>query len=270
MKLLTRVLLPLLLCSTTAFAQSDSVSSSAGQFGASPDPFVLAASPQPHGTPPLFDSRALMITNPGGGFGGGDASVLQGASTSYGATATGNFRLAEDFVVPAGGWTLTGVTVYAYQTQGTPSTTSTLTGMTLRIWDGDPSLGTSTILFGDTTTNVLTGSTFSGIFRASSTTPTNGQRAVMGATAGNLSIALPAGTYWVDYAVTGSLASGPFAPFVTIPGQTASGNAMQNTVDAGTWALIVDTGSTFNQTLPLTLTGTAAPSDVIFADDFEL
>jgi hypothetical protein len=269
MKLLNLVLLPLMLCSTAAFAQSDSISN-ASQMESSPDPFVLAAAPQPHGTPPLFDSRALMITNPGGGFGGADGSVLQGSSTSFGATATGNFRLAEDFEVPAGGWTLTGVTVYAYQTQGTPSTTSTLTGMTLRIWDGDPSVGTSTILFGDTTTNVLTSSVFSGIFRASSTTPTNGQRAVMGATAGNLSVALPAGTYWVDFAVTGSVASGPFAPFVTIPGQNASGNAKQQTVDAGTWALIVDTGSTFNQTLPLTLTGTAAPSDVIFADGFEL
>lgn len=269
MKLLTLVLLPLLLCSTTGFAQSDTVSYT-GQMATSPDPFVLAAAPEPHGTPPLFDSRALMITNPGGGFGGGDASVLQGTSSSFGATATGNFRLAEDFVVPAGGWTLTGVTVYVYQTQATPSTTSTLTGMTLRIWSGDPSLGTSTILFGDTTTNVLTSSAFSGIFRTSSTTPTNGQRAIMGATAGNLSVTLPAGTYWVDYSVNGSLASGPFAPFVTIPGQNASGNAKQQTVDAGTWALIVDTGSTFNQTMPLTLAGTATVSDVIYADDFEL
>lgn len=269
MKLFTLALLPLLLCSTTGLAQSDTASP-ATQITTSPDPFVLAAIPEPRGTPPLFDSRPLMITNPAGGFGGADASVLQGTSSSFGATATGNFRLAEDFVVPAGGWTLTGVTVYVYQTQATPSTTSTLTGMTLRIWDGDPSLVTSTILFGDTTTNVLTSSAFSGIFRASSTTPTNGQRAIMGATAANLSIALPAGTYWVDYAVTGSLASGPFAPFVTIPGQNASGDAKQQTVDAGTWALIVDTGSTFNQTLPLTLDGTATVSDVIFANGFEL
>lgn len=211
-----------------------------------------------------------MITNPGGGFGGANASALQGASTSFGATTTGDFRVAEDFTVPAGGWTLTGVTVYAYQTQAASNTTSTLTGMTLRIWNGDPSLGTSTVVFGDTSTNVLTSSTFSGIYRTSGAAPTNAQRAIMGATASGLSLNLAPGTYWLDWALTGSLASGPFAPFVTIPGQNASGNAQQLTVSTSTWAVIVDTGSSFNQTMPLRLDGTVAIETSIFKDGFEL
>ncbi|TDR39472.1 hypothetical protein DFR29_116176 [Tahibacter aquaticus] len=269
MKQLLRCLLPLALCSTAAFAQSDN-STFGGPSTAAPSGFVESWVPQPQGTPALFDSRALMITNPGAGFGGADTSALQGASSSFGATATGDFRLAEDFTVPAGGWTLTGVTVYAYQTQAASNTTSTLTTMTLRIWNGDPSLPASTVVFGDTTTNVMTSSTFSGIYRTTGAALTNGQRAIMGATAGNLSINLTPGTYWLDWSLTGSVASGPFAPFVTIPGQNASGNAQQLTVSTSTWALIVDTGSTFNQTLPMRLDGTGAVETSIFKDGFEL
>ncbi|MEO8670411.1 MAG: hypothetical protein ABI411_03785 [Tahibacter sp.] len=266
------VLITSLFFAASAFGQADLVSVGNTNVAANPSTIEANAGWAPDATLAiLFDSRAQMITNPGGGFGGADASVLQGTSTSFGATVGGTtaFRIAEDFVVPAPGWTLSAVTVYAYQTLATPSTVSTFTGMNLRIWDGDPSLPTSTVLFGDTTTNRLTASTFSGIYRASSTAPTNGQRAIIGNTSGALSVVLPAGTYWLDWQLAGSTASGPFAPFVTVVGQNATGNAIQFNPATSLWVPITDAGSTFPQTMPYTLEGTVNLPDSIFVNGFE-
>jgi hypothetical protein len=53
-------------------------------------------------------------------------------------------------------------------------------------------------------------------------------------------ITLTAGTYWVDYAFSGSLASGPFAPPITVLGQTSTGNGMQFT--GASWVAVTDVG----------------------------
>ncbi len=45
--------------------------------------------------------------------------------------------------------------------------------------------------------------------------------------------ALAQGTYWVQSATDGSLASGPWAPPITILGQTTTGNALQYTTPRG-------------------------------------
>ncbi|MFZ1553126.1 MAG: hypothetical protein WAV53_17145, partial [Anaerolineae bacterium] len=76
----------------------------------------------------LFDNGPL-VTHPGGGFGGADASAVQTAIglTIYGAghQLSANNRVADDFTVPAGEtWTINTVTFYAYQTGST--TTSTI------------------------------------------------------------------------------------------------------------------------------------------------
>ena len=49
---------------------------------------------------------------------------------------------------------------------------------------------------------------------------------------------LPAGTYWVDWQADGTLASGPWAPPVSILGQTTTGNALQFTSTG--WAAVTD------------------------------
>ncbi len=72
---------------------------------------------------------------------------------------------------------------------------------------------------------------------------------------GTVNTVLPAGTYWLDWQVGGSLASGPWAPAITILGQTTTGNAMQQTVSTGVWANFIDVGP---QGLPFIIEGMPA------------
>jgi hypothetical protein len=51
---------------------------------------------------------------------------------------------------------------------------------------------------------------------------------------------LAAGTYWVEWGSYGTLASGPWAPPVTVLGSTGTGNAKQN--QAGLWVDVIDVG----------------------------
>jgi len=158
-------------------------------------------------------------------------SVLNGAApfnyTSLGAAAAGAFRLADDFVVPAGRtWSVTSVTVYGYQTG---ALTATINGATLQVWNAAPVAG-GTPLFGNTTTNRLSAAALSGAFRVSNTTLTDRTRALQAVT---ITVApaliLTAGTYWVDFGAAGSSASGPFFPPVvpTLAAPAPTGNALQ-------------------------------------------
>ena len=198
----------------------------------------------------LFNSGPF-VTHPGGGAGGADASALQTAlgmgTFGFTASAATPFRIADDFTVPAGAtWRINQFVAYCYQTGST--TTSTITSATLRIWDGPPG-GTSNIVFGDATTNILANSTWSNAYRALDTTLTNNQRPIMANTL-TVGITLTAGTYWVDYAFGGTLASGPFAPPVTVLGQTTTGNGMQ--FDGANWVAVTDVGP---QGFPFSLIG---------------
>lgn len=219
--------------------------------------YVPGAPLQVLGSPSLLDTRPGLVTLPGAGAGGADVSRLQNASlgmTTLGGNVSfsASFRMAEDFVVTGSGWTVNDITVYAYQTNS--PTTSSLTGLYLQIWDGDPSLATSNVIFGDTTTNVMTSTAFSNIFRDSEGTPDVTNRPIMAATAAGLNINLPAGTYWLDWSVAGSLASGPWAPPLTTVGQATTGNAMQ--FASGVWGPFNDSGSATQQGLPMTIGGT--------------
>ena len=112
----------------------------------------------------LFDNGPLT-THPGGGFGGANASAVQTAlgltTFGFGHAITSGFRMADDFTVPAGGWNISTITFYAYQTGST--TTTTIDNVNLQIWNGVPGVGS--VVFGDTTTNRLAGSSFSNSYR---------------------------------------------------------------------------------------------------------
>jgi len=198
--------------------------------------------------PALAGAATLYINGPyitgiENGYGSANTSVLDGAAGmntfGFGAQSSAGNRVADDFVVPAGGWNITGFTWFNYQTGST--TTSTFTGATLRIWDGTPGDGGS-VIWGDTTTNVLTSSTFTGVYRVLDTALTGSTRPIM---QNELAAALflAPGTYWVDVDFTGSLGSGPWAVPITILGTPITGNARQyvpsiwnNLVDGGTGA----------------------------------
>jgi hypothetical protein len=203
----------------------------------------------------LYDNGPL-VTHPGA-CGGMDASRLQ---TDLGMNTLGfghqwplGYRMADDFEVPnPAGWNVDNIQFFAYQSSA-PSNPSPITGVYYQIWDGSPDDPGSSVVFGDLVTNRLVNSAFSNIQRDSGTSPCANNRYIFEDTA-SAGVTLPQGTYWLDWATDGNPAySGPWAPPVTILGQTTTGNALQYT---GAWAPALDTGTSTQQGMPFRILGT--------------
>lgn len=204
----------------------------------------------------LFDNGPL-VNSPGTGAGGADESVLQvnlGMTTlGAGHQLAGDNRIADDFTIPPGeSWAIDEIVFFAYQTGST--TTSTIDDIRVRIWDGVPQAPGSTIVFGDLTTNVLFNTAFSNVYRVTDTTPGETNRPIMASQAA-INTVLPAGTYYVDWMTGGTLASGPWAPPITINGQTTTGNGLQSIAGAD-YLPVVDGGSSTEQGFPFVIVGT--------------
>lgn len=184
-------------------------------------------------------------------------SSTLGFSGFYNNAATSDFAIADEFVVPVGQvWNLTNVNFYGYQTNFA-GTTPPIDAVRVRIWNGDPSLGTSTVVYGNMTTNVYNaaGSGEEFVYRVSNVTGTTRKVWRFNTT---ISTSLTAGTYWIEYQVHATNDSSVFIPPVTIIGTQSdvSWNAKQR--NAATWAGLVDTGSTSNKALPFQVIGTSS------------
>jgi len=215
----------------------------------------------------LWDNGPL-ITHPGGGFNGADASVLQTSllMSTYGfgnQFSVGN-HMADDFqVTDAGGWQAENLIFFTYQT-GTYvfPPVSTITGLYLQIWNGPPNNAGSSVIFGDLVTNRLADTYWIGTYRVVDYDMLVSNRPIMTAVA-NVNISLPQGTYWLEWMIDGSLTSGPWAPPISILGQTTTGNALQYTTSSGAWAPANDTGTGTQQGMPFLVVGSvnsASPS----------
>lgn len=170
----------------------------------------------------LYDNGPL-VTNQGGGAGGTDFSMLETPNTNYGFKISAGYAAADDFSIAVSNWVIDSLVFFAYQTGST--TTSTFTSYYVRVWEGVPGQAGSNVVWGDTVTNVLTRSVFSNIYRGNDST--NTQRPVMRNVCATSGLTLNTGNYWVECQAAGSLASGPWVPPVTIPGQPITGNAKQ-------------------------------------------
>jgi hypothetical protein len=191
----------------------------------------------------LFDNTPIS-NSPGTGFNGADESVLYtttfGMGTiGFGHQATAFNRVADDFVSTDCQWVVDSIVFFGYQTGS--GTTSTFTGVNFRIWDSIPDAVGSSVVYGDTTTNRMTRSVFTGVYRVTQTTATNSTRPIMRNVCTTPGLTLPAGTYWLDWASLGSLASGPWAVPRTPLNQSVTGNGRQrigsvwnNALDGGT------------------------------------
>jgi hypothetical protein len=168
----------------------------------------------------------------------------------FGNQASAGNRIADDFTLTTRARIHT-IKFYTYQTGST--TTSTITAVNLRIWDGPPDNPASTVIYGDTTTNRMTNTTWSNIYRVN-TVHGNTQRPIM-VTTTSPGIILDPGTYWLDWQTDGSLSSGPWAPPITINGQTTTGNALQYTTSSGSWVAVVDSGTSTPQGFPFIIAG---------------
>ena len=204
----------------------------------------------------LFDNGPL-VNSPGTGAGGADESVLQVALTmstiGFGHQIANDNRIADNFTIPAGeSWAIDEIVFFAYQTGST--TTSTIDDLRVRIWDGIPDEPGSTIVFGDLTTNVLAATAFSGIYRVTDTTSGATNRPIM-ANQATINTVLTEGTYYLDWMSGGTLGSGPWAPPITINGQTTTGDGLQSLAGAA-YGPAIDTGSSTVQGFPFIIMGT--------------
>ncbi|MEM8960254.1 MAG: IPTL-CTERM sorting domain-containing protein [Acidobacteriota bacterium] len=248
------ILLAMALLALPAFGQptEDVTTAQTGQIAAGP----VTPAPTPEGTV-LFDNGPVL-TSVGTGFGGADESVLEnvtlGMTTLGGAIqgpgSTGN-RMADDFTVPDGEeWQIDECDFFNYQTGAPP--TSTTAAVNLQIWDGDPSGGGS-VIFGDLTTDRLSTTGFTNIYRVAENTPGDNLRAIFVNTV-TVGTTLAAGTYWLDWSPTGSGSfSGPWMPPVTIPGQNTTGDGLQ--FFAGAWQPFADGGTATNLGMPFICRG---------------
>lgn len=197
----------------------------------------------------VIRDQSQIVTHPAGGAAGADESRLQtttfGMGTiGFGAQQTVGNVIADDFTVNAP-FEIQKVTVYSYQTGST--TTSTFTGFFLQIFNGPPNNG-GTVVCGDLVTNRIdtTATTWSGAYRVTETAIGNTQRPIMRVVSTPMSCSLTAGTYWLAYQLTGSLASGPWVVPVTILGVNGApgANALQFVPGApGAWNAMVDGGT---------------------------
>lgn len=202
------------------------------------------------------------------------------SNTNAGYTITGTFRLADDFVVPAGAtWTVEAFDFYSYQTGSAPSP-SPIAGHTLQVWNGRPGDAGAAVIFGDTTTNRQVSSLDSLSFRLFNSavpppgSPTGTTRKIWrNRVQINPPLVLTEGTYWVDWAATAVNAGNLFAPAVTIAGARgqAGWNAVQLT--AGVWTGVIDAGNPntapdIPQDFPFDVIGTTL-TDAVFSNGFE-
>jgi hypothetical protein len=197
--------------------------------------------------PSVLYDNGPFVTSFGDGPGGSDVSLLQNQSlglTTLGAAVNfsgggPHFRIADEFTVTTpGGWTVDNLVFYGYQTGS--STTSSFTGVNYRIWDGPPNDPDSNVVFGDTTTNRFEATGWTGAYRYAQTAIGNTDRPIM-YIVGEGGVHLMPGTYWLDWQLAGTIASGPWQMPITIIGQTTTGNAVR-LVSAG-WEPFLDGGA---------------------------
>lgn len=205
----------------------------------------------------LYDNGPIANSF-GTGAGGADESVLYTTTFGMGTIGFGHQaasfnRVADDFVNSNCLWQIDSIVFFGYQTGST--TTSTFTGVNFRIWDSIPDAPGSSVVFGDTTTNRMTRTAWSGVYRVTETTTGNSQRPIMRNVCATPGLTLQAGTFWLDWSSTGSLASGPWAQ-PRVPLNTAiTGNGRQRI--GSVWNNLVDGGTnTPAQGLPFIIYGT--------------
>jgi len=213
----------------------------------------------------LFDNGPI-ITHAGGGPGGSDYSLLQNppnTTLGFGYNKAAAIYVADDFTATED-WAIDSLVFFGYQTGST--LTSTFTGIFVEIWNGDPGVAGSAVVWGDLTTNLIVDTYWSNCYRGSDLVATN--RPIMGVVAGTAGLNLPAGDYWLVFAATGSTTSGPWCPPITILDQPETGNALQSI--SGVWAPLIDGGSLAAKGLPFIIYGNGGVDpDIIYATDFE-
>jgi hypothetical protein len=182
------------------------------------------------------------------GFGGAPASCIAPHTYYFGwqMGRAQNTWLADQFVVPADStWIFDTVIVYGFQ-KGS-STTSPFMNCNLQIYSGTPGLG-GNVIWGDTSTNVLTSTGFTGIYRVDTLITDGGlmrtQNPIMYLKL-YLSPAprLSGGTYWLSWSSATSLPGIPSSPDKVLPGRINPPGQVSRQLFGGVWYNTKDSGN---------------------------
>lgn len=217
----------------------------------------------------VYDAGPI-VTHPGMGPGGGDASALENATLAlniygYGAQQPVPNAMVDDFTTN-GVWIIDGVEFFPYQTNATGVT---MTGVHVEIFNGNPATGGVPIAGSPGIANNLFNTvgytataTMTNIYRTLETTlGTSVARQLQ-----SVRVDFPAplildpavtgtSTYWLEFNFQGSTAfSGPWYPPITVLGSAATGVAQQR---QGTAYVATTSGAAlFGQGIPFRLYGT--------------
>jgi hypothetical protein len=209
----------------------------------------------------LFNT-ATFVTHAGQGAGGLDVSMCSVNPNSGGNNMFApSFKTADDFIVPAGGWTLDGIQLFGYMTGNNPAP---WTGYTLNIWQGaTPGLGTAVYTTTAAPTKVMTN-----VYRVFNGTANllNTDRRINRMTWSLPNVALAAGQYWFDLSVSGGTSGWMnyvMQPNPTNPNDpiTVVGNAYQ--FSGGAWIPAVAGTPTVNVSFPMIVTGIPEPTALV-------
>ncbi len=191
----------------------------------------------------FYFDQSQMITHPGGGFNGGDASCVPDDMEYLGANVQyPTYWLADDFS-SENEIIINEMEFYGFQYNLT--TESSFTGLYIQIYDGNPKEG-GQVIWGNATDNLMSYTEWTGIYRVYSYQFDALGRPIMRIVASDLNIYLPAGEYWVAASLTAttpdaSLPQGVWAIPVTEWGVNPAGNAIQK-IETGEWIDYEDSG----------------------------
>jgi hypothetical protein len=207
------------------------------------------------GSKAMLYENGPLITHPTSGVGGAPFSLLEDPLTTWGfgyQINSGNM-IGDDFT-SNDNWILDSIVFFGYQTGST--LTSSFQTHHFMILNGHPDSSSTQIVFGDTTTNVLIDTYWSGIYRGSDTTSTD--RPIMRNVCDASGCTLTPGTYYIIWRAQGSLTSGPWAPPIAILGTQNTGNAIQYISSGVTWDTLLS--AEYPQGLPFEIYGSTTAS----------
>jgi len=174
------------------------------------------------------------------------ATGFQVANAVAGFNPSTNWRLADDFTVTGGGWTVNSICVYAYASANGPWTG----GGELNIWSAEPGSHFATLV-ATTRASVMT-DTFQNdlgmgrVSRIFNTNPSNGVAStteLLQQFSFDLgSVNLAAGTYWVDYHLIKVGGGFIYSPSTTHAGQRGVAGANARQKSGAAWSEIFDDG----------------------------
>ncbi|MDI9469943.1 MAG: hypothetical protein QM296_07035 [Bacillota bacterium] len=157
--------------------------------------------------------------------------------------------LAETFILNNEA-TIQSVELFAYQQRS--GTTPTITGVYLKIYDGNPAEGANAI-WGDWGTNVFNSAGFTGCYRVQYGYRDH-DRPIMKIVADiSPGLRLAAGTYWLAFSLDGSLSNGPWGTPNILDTPDTAGTAIQWA--NGYWNIARDSRTGVQGSIPLRVLG---------------